>query len=611
MRHARLITCTFICAFLFQVIPSYASIIVSEFATDSPQKVELFNTGASVVDLSGWHIDDDGGSSSYFTIPSNTHIASSQCMVFSGTFNLNTASTDQVRLFDMSAPPSSASARLIDSHSYTNSPGTGKSYARNPHTSDTWIAQLSSFGLLNDTLADCTVVLPTPMTTPLPSVEPTISPTPIDTPTRVVTPSPTFTPSSSPTTTPEPTSSPAPKIYINEVFANPPDDQPEWVELFNGSDYIVDLKGWLLDDIENGGSSPVPLTGIIGSNQLMAIDMPKTIFNNTSDSVRLIDDQGVVVELFLYDHTDVGMSWAKPYPEASIYCVQSPTRGLTNYACTAITGTSISRTTSTTPTLTPTPTPTVVTPDSIVLSEIFPQPSGDDNEWIEIFNNADQEVQLRDWYIDDVSNGGSAPRIFSMNIAPQSFGVIEFTQQFLNNSGDTVQLLNPQKNVVESFTYADSQESLSIAKSNVRDMAWCLQLPSRGVANGTCIAPSPTPTRHPTSTPHPTVTPRIGVTKNTTTSSVLGKSIQLIPNAVSAQKNQNQHIESIAFDSLNTHGEIAEATSSSRMISAMTEPKGFDLRNIIVDIFQVILGMIMGISLWKLWRTYQHSSNAD
>lgn len=596
MRHIRLITCITIFALLFCVAPSYASIIVSEFGTDSPQKVELFNGDLSVVDLSDWYIDDDGGSSAYFTIPSNTYIAPNQCLIFSGTFNLNTASADQVRLFNMTAPPSTSSAQLIDSHSYTGSPGTGKSYARNPHTSNNWVSQLATFGLLNDSLSDCTVVIPTPSS----NIPPSIAFTP--TPTQVNTPTPSFTPTTVPSATPQPTPTPIPKVYLNEIHANPADDQPEWVELYNGSDFSVDLHGWFIDDIENGGSVPIALTGVIQSKQLFVFDMTKTIFNNTGDNVRLIDSQGTMVEIFLYDHTDVAMSWAKPYPEATYYCIQSPSRTQTNFGCSTITGVASTQT-STSLTTTPsfTPTPTFVTPDSILLSEIYPQPSGDSNEWIEIFNDSDRHAYLRDWYIDDVSNGGSAPRIFSMNIAPQSFGVIEFSQQLLNNDGDTVQLLNPQKVVVESFTYTDSQENLSVAKSDLQDSSWCLQIPSRGATNNSCTAPSPTPTKRPTSTPRPTATPRVGVTKNTAGSAVLGKSSQSSATGQERQNTSPQYIDAITFERSN-QDEYPESTSSSTITSTRLPASVNQWRDTIVDMFQVILGMIMGVSLWQLFR---------
>lgn len=188
-----------------------------------------------------------------------------------------------------------------------------------------------------------------------------------------------------------------------------------------------------------------------------------------------------------------------------------------------------------------------------------------------------------------------------MNIASQSFGVIEFSQQLLNNDGDTVQLLNPQKVVVESFTYIDSQENMSVAKSDLQDSSWCLQTPSRGVTNNTCVAPSPTPTRRPTSTPRPTVTPRIGVTKNTAGSAVLGKSSQSSATGLERQNTSPQYIDAITFERSN-QDEYPESTSSSTITSTRSSISVNQWRDTIIDMFQVILGMIMGVSLWQLFR---------
>ncbi len=589
MRHIRLITCIHIFALLFCTTPSYASIIVSEFAIDTPQKVEVSNTGPAVVDISGWYIDDDGGSSAYFTIPINTSISPNQCIVFSGTFNLNTASTDQIRLFDQSAPPSAVGAQLVDSHSYTGSPGTGKSYSRNPHTSSTWVAQTTSFGLFNDSLADCSTV--------------SISPTPTATPTdvQILSPTPSYSPTPLPTSTPTPTVIPIPKVYLSEVYANPTDDQDEWIELYNDSEYVVDLQGWFVDDIEGGGSSPVALTGSISPKQLYVVVMTKTIFNNTNDSVRLITNQANVLEVFMYDHTDVAMSWAKPYPESTYFCTQSPTRGQQNHACSTTDGTTSTQAAQVTPSAIPTPTPTIDMPDQIFLSEIFPQPSSDDSEWVELFNDSDSTAYLRDWYIDDISNGGAAPRIFSMNIASKSFGVIEFSQQLMNNDGDTIQLLDPRKTLVETFTYTSSDEGLSIAKSSLEGSSWCFQVPTRNGPNTSCIAPSPTPTHRPTTTPKPTVTPRVAVSKSNSDSSVLGKTTSSTSSGSTRQSSSRTPVEEIAFDdrkSVTEFDDIPEPGAETQPISTLAKgPK-----TTIIDTLQVILGMIMGTAIWQIMK---------
>ena len=159
-----------------------ASVVINEFATDSPQKVELYNTGPDAVDIDGWYIDDDGGTT-FYQIPTNSQVLQpNRCLVYSsGSFNFNSASSDTVRLYSNIASPITAGAVLIDSHTYSTGPGSGKSHLRKPDGSDTWIIENSSFGLSNELATDCTSAAssPTPTFTP--------TPTPISTPTATPT----------------------------------------------------------------------------------------------------------------------------------------------------------------------------------------------------------------------------------------------------------------------------------------------------------------------------------------------------------------------------------------------------------------------------------------
>lgn len=162
-------------------------VIINEFLVepDAQQWVELFNQGVTSVDISGWFIDDNGGTQK-FTIPSGTSIAPGEFKVFeSSSFNLNTASADEVRLFN--------GATIEDSYAYNKSPGNGISYGRVVDGSNSWgIFANPTKGSTNN------------VTTPLPTA--TATPTEVPTPTR--TPTPTKVPT--PTHTPTPTKSPTP-----------------------------------------------------------------------------------------------------------------------------------------------------------------------------------------------------------------------------------------------------------------------------------------------------------------------------------------------------------------------------------------------------------------
>ena len=91
---------------------------INEFAIDlSPQQVELINISSSSADISNWYLDDGGGTT-YYSIPQNTYLYPNSCLVFSYDLNLNKSSPDTLRLLMqpspqlLQTPPSSTPMRI-------------------------------------------------------------------------------------------------------------------------------------------------------------------------------------------------------------------------------------------------------------------------------------------------------------------------------------------------------------------------------------------------------------------------------------------------------------------------------------------------------------------
>src|SRR5688500_10319998 len=114
--------------FLFFLFPSksFASeVVINEFLVDpdNAQWVELYNKSDITVDLSGWFIDDDGGSQKY-TIPDGETLNAKEFKTYENSlFNFNRASADTVRLLNKNLD-------VIDSYSYTEGLGENKSFGR-------------------------------------------------------------------------------------------------------------------------------------------------------------------------------------------------------------------------------------------------------------------------------------------------------------------------------------------------------------------------------------------------------------------------------------------------------------------------------------------------
>lgn len=103
----------------------------------------------------------------------------------------------------------------------------------------------------------------------------------------------------------------------------------------------------------------------------------------------------------------------------------------------------------------------------LFISEIMPNPKGsDDNEWLELYNNSDQVIDLFAWSLDD-QEGGSKPFMFASStiISPGEFKV--FTRQetglTLNNNTDSVRILTPSKDLWQEIKYENIPEAQSYA----------------------------------------------------------------------------------------------------------------------------------------------------
>ncbi len=118
--------------------------------------------------------------------------------------------------------------------------------------------------------------------------------------------------------------------------------------------------------------------------------------------------------------------------------------------------------------------PQKVYPGGIIINEILPSPKGKDEEeeWIEIKNQNDFEVDLSSWKISDTT-GSVTVYAFpeETKINPEGFLIIPRPESkiTLNNSGDGLELMQPDENVLDSVSY----ENAPIGNSyNLIDGKW-------------------------------------------------------------------------------------------------------------------------------------------
>jgi len=324
--------------------------------------------------------------------------------------------------------------------------------------------------------------------------------TPTDTPTSTATFAVTFTPTSTATFTatftPTFTRTPAPGgLYVNEFMPDPAqdwngdtlaDDNDEWIEIYNANAFSVDLSGWKLDDVANGGSAAYTIPGgtSIGANGFLLFYRADThlALNNSNDDVRLLQPDDTVADTISYKTSSPNAAWARVPDGAnyfSIYCPPTPNASNCSVAPT--------------PTLTPTP-----LAKKIFINEFLPAPYQDWNhdnvldagdEWIELYNASNQAVDLSGWQIDDAKNGSAPYQIpDGTQLDARSFMLLfaRDTNVGLNNDGDTVRLLYPDDTVADKYKYEPIETNKSYARVPDGAAKWStLCLPTPGAPNCT------------------------------------------------------------------------------------------------------------------------------
>jgi hypothetical protein len=121
----------------------------------------------------------------------------------------------------------------------------------------------------------------------------------------------------------------------------------------------------------------------------------------------------------------------------------------------------------------------------IVINEFMANPSGKDEEeeWIEVYNDADSITDISGWQLDDVASGSSA-FVFPENtlIAPKSYLVFsrQVTKIALNNDKDSVRLLMPNGTVFQEINYEKPPQGKSSART---DEGFVWSQPTPGLPN--------------------------------------------------------------------------------------------------------------------------------
>lgn len=107
--------------------------------------------------------------------------------------------------------------------------------------------------------------------------------------------------------------------------------------------------------------------------------------------------------------------------------------------------------------------------NKVIITEVYPSPISPDKEWIEIYNNSESDINLKDYYIEEKTTSGvsSNRRELKSQIIASKMYYVLYEEEFnvsLNNSGDTIYLFDILDREVDKFIYTESEKSKSIGR---------------------------------------------------------------------------------------------------------------------------------------------------
>jgi DNA/RNA endonuclease YhcR with UshA esterase domain len=248
-------------------------------------------------------------------------------------------------------------------------------------------------------------------------------------------------------------------ISVSEIYPNPAEGKKEFVELYNSTDKDIDISGWKLDDIPNGGSAIQTLSGIIPAKGFVVLEDGNglnIILNNDTDSVILYDPNGNTQSQVDYSMKDSQKGSSYMLIDNNWIWNIIPSPNAINTAPIIIP---------------PTPNPVVITNPtpikipspkytigSIMISELYPYPV-EGEEFIELYNPTDTDIDMSDWKLSDLVKTYSLSGI----IPAKGYRVWnqDETKISLNNTNETITLIDNYNQIQSSTSYTKSKKGLS------------------------------------------------------------------------------------------------------------------------------------------------------
>ncbi|MBU2539704.1 lamin tail domain-containing protein [Patescibacteria group bacterium] len=283
----------------------------------------------------------------------------------------------------------------------------------------------------------------------------------------------------------------APAVVINEIawMGTGISANDEWIEMYNNTNNSINFDSWQL--IAQDGTPKISLFGTIPANGFYLLERTNddTVPGISADKIYTgaLGNGGEDLKLYnssgnLIDEADCSTKWLAGDNTTKQTMEKTPT-GWQTSENPGGTPKAINenqelkdKPTEDIPLLTnqiaeTNLTETIEYPSGIVFNEIMPNPDGPDerNEWIELYNENNFEVDISDWKIHD-TEGKITNYIFpdETKIKPNGYIILTrpITKITLNNTKDGLVFMQPDRKIANEVNYQNAPKNQSYNKTS-------------------------------------------------------------------------------------------------------------------------------------------------
>ncbi len=265
-------------------------------------------------------------------------------------------------------------------------------------------------------------------------------------------------------------------IIINEFQPDPNDNEKEWIEFYNNTQYEISLDKWTVSE----NASTINISGIIPAYGFYTLEFDSAKLNNAGDEILLKNDKSVLIDYISYGsfntelpapgkgnslalkndgiNTKEFIETITPSKNLPNIITPKPVKIITSGANNSNILINNSTSTATSSPLLATTTETFIQ-GCIKINEIFPRPSIEEknNEFIELKNLSTSTINLTGWFVTDMTGKKFKITTSSASLVKPGGLYIIFRSSSsiaLNNSGkEIVSIYSPDGILIDSVEY--------------------------------------------------------------------------------------------------------------------------------------------------------------